>query len=67
MENSRQGSFQIQAYTHKELAKRYGCDPRTLAKWLNEIKDLGPRVGNLYSPWQVSMIMDKLGEPSKSG
>ena len=56
--------FHIQPYTQKELAACYGCSVRTLNKWLQQMqKDLGPRIGHFYSPKQVRVIVERLGEP----
>ena len=61
MSQMQQGLIPIRSYTHKELAKYYGCNPRTLTRWLQNIKDLGPRAGNFYTPRQVQIILENLG------
>lgn len=47
--------------TLKELADRWGVSVTTVKKWLKPFeKDIGPRVGNIYSPHQVKIILSKL-------
>ena len=56
--------FSIKPYTHKELAALYRCSKKTLRTWLQLIeKELGPKAGHTYSPRQVRIIVEKLGEP----
>lgn len=47
--------------TLKELADRWGVSYRTARKWLKPFEeDIGPRIGNVYSPHQVKIILEKL-------
>ena len=56
--------FSIQPYTQKELAARYRCSTKTFRRWLLQLRvNLGPRVGRSYSPKQVGVIVEHLGEP----
>lgn len=49
------------AMTLKELASRWDVSVRTVRKWLKPFeKDIGPRVGQMYSPHQVKIILEKL-------
>ncbi len=58
------GKFPIQLYSIKELAEHYRVSPKTLMRYIRLLKiDLGPRLGNSFSPKQVSMIVDKMGQP----
>ncbi len=60
----RDAGFSIQPYTHKELAAHYRCSAKTFRRWLLQIaEDIGPRAGHFYSPRQVRIIVEKLGEP----
>jgi hypothetical protein len=60
-------SFTVQSYTNKELASYYRCNVKTLRNWLRVFQpELGPRVGNYYSPKQVEIIIDKLGAPEQN-
>ena len=57
-------NFIIRAYTQKELASFYGSTPKTFRFMLRKSKvDLGPRLGNVYTPLQVRKIVEHLGEP----
>jgi hypothetical protein len=56
--------FAIQCYTQKELASLYRCSTKTFRNWLLRQKvNLGPRIGRCYSPKQVRVIVERLGEP----
>ena len=47
--------------TLKELADRWNVSVRTVRKWLKPFeRDIGPRIGNVYSPHQVKIILSKL-------
>lgn len=49
------------AMTLKELADRWNVSVRTVQKWLKPFEaEIGPRVGNIYSPHQVKIILSKL-------
>ena len=49
------------AMTLKELADRWNVSVRTVRKWLKPFeRDIGPRIGNVYSPHQVKIILSKL-------
>ena len=49
------------AMTLKELADRWGVSYRTARKWLKPFEsEIGPRIGNVYSPHQVKIILEKL-------
>lgn len=47
--------------TLKELADRWGVSCKTVKKWLKPFEgEIGPRIGNVYSPHQVKIILSKL-------
>lgn len=47
--------------TLKELADRWNVSVSTVKKWLRPFeKEIGPRIGNIYSPHQVKIIRSKL-------
>lgn len=49
------------AMTLKELADRWNVSIPTVRKWLKPFaEEIGPRVGSLYSPHQVKIILSKL-------
>ena len=49
------------AMTLKELADRWNVSVRTVKKWLKPFeRDIGPKIGNVYSPHQVKIILSKL-------
>lgn len=49
------------AMTLKELADRWNVSVSTVKKWLRPFeKEIGPRIGNIYSPHQVKIILEKL-------
>lgn len=51
----------------KQLAATYEVTPRTLKGWLEPfLKEIGEMTGRTFTPKQVRIIYDKLGEP-KSG
>lgn len=54
-------SQEPRAMTLKELADRWDVSVTTVKKWLKPFEaDIGPRVGNIYSPHQVRIILEKL-------
>ena len=56
--------FTIKPYTQKELCIYYRCCDRTFKKWLLLFEnEIGPKVGNLYTPKQVKVIVERLGAP----
>lgn len=60
----RTDAFSIRSYTRKELAAHYRCSSRTFNKWLQPLHgEIGPRIGNIYNPRQVRIIVERLGEP----
>ncbi len=57
-------SFQVRAYSQKELADHYRCSQKTMRRWLSPYRsDIGPREGRYYNPRQVGIIVARLGEP----
>ena len=49
------------AMTLKELADRWNVSVRTARKWIRPLEaEIGPRIGNIYSPQQVETILSKL-------
>lgn len=58
-------SPEIKPQTTKELAHTYGVSSRTMAKWIAPFQErIGPRMGHIYTPKQVSIIYEVLGLPS---
>lgn len=54
-------SQEPRAMTLKELADRWDVSVRTVRKWLKPFEEeIGPRIGNIYSPHQVEIILSKL-------
>ena len=50
--------------TKSELARAYGVHVSTLNKWLKNIPDLNLMKGQrVFTPKQVRLIMEDLGEP----
>jgi hypothetical protein len=46
------------------LHQAYQCSPYTFRQWIKKIKGkLGSYDGGLYTPKQVKVIVDHLGEP----
>lgn len=44
-----------------ELALRWGVSPKTVKNWIKPFeKEVGKRIGNMYSPHQVKIILSKL-------
>ena len=54
----------VKPQTKQELANAYGVSTRTLTNWIAPFKDkIGIRLGHTYTPKQVQIIYDLLGEP----
>ncbi len=54
------------SYSKKQLTLLYGISDMTLKSWLKPIKSkLGTYRGKTYSPFQVQLIFDFLGEPEE--
>ncbi len=52
------------AYSVKELAGLYGVSSFTMKKWLEPHREsVGEKQGRFYTPLQVKIIFDCLGEP----
>jgi hypothetical protein len=53
---------------HKELANNYGVTPTTLTRWIKRLGILNndkTKVNRNYSPKELEVIYNKLGNPSK--
>lgn len=49
------------AMTIKQLADRWGVSCKTAREWIKPFeKEIGSRIGNIYSPHQVKIILSKL-------
>lgn len=57
-------TIQLKPYSVTELAKIYGVCNRTFKKWVNEIKEVGPKNGRYYSIPQVKIIFQNLKIPT---
>jgi hypothetical protein len=54
----------IKAMNKKQLADLYGVSVNTFSKWLKPFKDrIGKLMGYIYTPKQVRIIFECLGEP----
>lgn len=54
----------IQAMTIAELATKYNVCRTTLRNWIKPFEaEIGERVGRIYTPKQIRIIIEKLGEP----
>lgn len=54
----------VKPQTKQELAHAYGVSTRTLTNWMAPFKDkIGKRFGHTYTPKQVKIIYELLGEP----
>jgi transposase len=54
----------IKPKNKKELAALYGVSVKTFNKWIEPFKDkIGKMQGRMYTPKQVRVIFDCLGEP----
>jgi hypothetical protein len=48
----------------KQLAAAYKISVKTLNAWLKPFKDkIGPMTGKVYTPKQIKIIFESLGEP----
>ena len=51
----------------KDLAMMYNVRSRTIKIWLKPFEDaIGAKVGRYYTIKQVEIIVEKLGEPTRS-
>lgn len=56
----------IRPYSCKELIALYGISRKTLSRWLLPFEaEIGERQGHYYNVKQVTIIFDKLGQPSR--
>jgi hypothetical protein len=56
--------IQIKPYSKRQLAGMYEVSAKVFQTWLDPLeKELGPRVGRLYTPRQVKIIFQKVGMP----
>ncbi|MFZ5554581.1 MAG: hypothetical protein ACOZCO_15785 [Bacteroidota bacterium] len=63
-EKKEKGIFHVKPYKLKELCEAYKMSPYTFKKHLKAFKDeLGKRIGQYYTPKQVSLIISKMGIP----
>ena len=61
-----EGDIPIRLATLKELAAYYGISTKTLKRRMAAFaEELGPRIGNYYSVFQVATIVKHLGVKSK--
>ena len=52
------------AMTKTALAAMYKVHPDTFTNWIKPIEEkLGDVIGRIYTPKQVSIIIDHLGQP----
>lgn len=52
-----------QAMTLAQLAAYYNVSRTTMRKWLKPFRnEIGPVEGNFYTPKQVQVIFDKIGD-----
>ncbi len=54
----------IGVYTRTDLAKIYSITPKTLRKHIQPL-ELGPRLGNYFTPKQVRIIVENLSKRFK--
>lgn len=58
--------MKYKSYSKKELCSLYEVSMKTLQSWLAPLQGkLGDYRGRAYSPLQVKMIFEFLGEPEK--
>ena len=55
----------LKPYSVTDLARIYGVCNRTFKKWVNEIKEVGPKNGRYYSIPQVKIIFGNLQVPTQ--
>jgi hypothetical protein len=59
--------FEIRPYSLTELSAIYGVTNRTMKNWIKpHEKEIGVKVGRLYTTLQVKIIFMKLGLPGKA-
>lgn len=58
-------SFEIKAYTTKELISLYAISARTFRAWIKPFRgELGPFCGKVWTPKQVRIIISKIDPPT---
>lgn len=57
--------LELKPYSVTDLAKIYGVCNRTFKKWVNEIKEVGPKKGRYYSIPQVKIIFENMKVPTQ--
>lgn len=56
-------ALEIKGYSKKELAKLYAVSRLTLKSWLKPFEEkIGPYTGKCYTPNQIKIIIDSIGE-----
>lgn len=57
-------TFTIQAYSPKQIKTLYNVGSKTWKSWLQPIcKAVGELKGKVYTPKQIQIIVEHLGEP----
>ena len=57
--------IELKPYSVTDLAKIYGVCNRTFKKWVNDIKEVGPKKGRYYSIPQVKIIFENMKIPTQ--
>lgn len=57
--------LELKPYSVTDLAKIYGVCNRTFKKWVNDIKEVGPKKGRYYSIPQVKIIFENMKVPTQ--
>jgi hypothetical protein len=56
--------FEVRAYRMWQLAAAYQVHVSTFRKWIKPHQDkIGKQISRMYTPKQVQIIIDCLGEP----
>lgn len=68
MENNEKGRQDyLRPCCLKDLAILYDVKPRTIKVWLKPFENvIGLKIGRYYTIKQVELIIEKLGEPTRS-
>jgi hypothetical protein len=58
--------IEVKPYSITELSNIYGVTIRTMKNWIQpHNQTVGIKIGRLYTAFQVKVIFEKLGLPSK--
>lgn len=62
-----ENTVEVKPYSLTELANIYSVTNRTIKNWMKPFeKEIGEKIGRIYTAKQVKVIFEKLGLPGKA-